>query len=441
MQFGWQLKIARGRAGLTQQTLATPDLTKSFISLLEGGRSYPSVETVIALARRLHASVASLLLDPADLRVETALNLLHLAWAMDPVSRGKSVIQLTATAEGLLPDMPADLRVRVALIRARVAMAASRMDEAARWTDEAAAIARRQRLSSALGRALAIKGILEERRGAFQAAVPVLERAIEILRKTKSIRSEEGVWALLSLGVARARTGEVGHARRAYRRALELATRLRLSMLCGRALTGLGMMEWARQRLDLAVDFLDRAYHVFEQLEDLAEMSRVLTNLGRIRLQQGLYREALAVLEKALRLREHQADIRGRSATRDEIARVLLAMGRYGDAGRSARRAIKDARAAQDEAREAVAHATLARILVAQKRRRKAAGVLGDAVAKFKRLGMTQETASGLAELAALLDAGGQKAAAGDEPVRALNVSLETGGPRRARAAKQRSAG
>ena len=107
VQFGYRLRLARGRAGLTQEALGAPDLSKSFISLLESGRSYPSVETVVALARRLDTSVASLLMDPAELRRETALNLLRLATAMDLAAQGSEAVQVTAAAEALLPDMPA----------------------------------------------------------------------------------------------------------------------------------------------------------------------------------------------------------------------------------------------------------------------------------------------------------------------------------------------
>lgn len=79
LQFGRRLFLARGRAGLTQKALAAPDLSKSFISLLESARSYPSMETIGVLARRVNSSIGALLVDPADLRLETALNLLHLA--------------------------------------------------------------------------------------------------------------------------------------------------------------------------------------------------------------------------------------------------------------------------------------------------------------------------------------------------------------------------
>jgi tetratricopeptide (TPR) repeat protein len=403
VKFGSRLKAARGRAGLTQEALAAPDLGKSFVSLLESGNSYPSVETTVALSRRARVSVASLLFDTAELRLETAFNLIQLAWDMDPISQGAEAVRFSETAEAMLPDMPAELRVRTTLTRARAAMAANRLDEAARLAQDAAGRARRNQLESALGLALCVKGIVEERRGAFQRAVVTLEHAIDLMRRAKSIRTEEGVWALLSLGAARLRMNEVNRAQRAYRRAQYFAERLEMPTLHGRALTGLGLIEWAAGRLDQAVDLLSRAYEVFEQAEDLAEIGRVLTNLGRVRREQGLYAEALAVLQKALRIRERQADLRGCSATRDEIAAVLLTMGRPDEAASVAHQAIKDARTSGDQARRAVAQVTMARILRDQKQRRRAVTLLRDAVAGFDRLGMTKESASASEELRSLV--------------------------------------
>jgi tetratricopeptide (TPR) repeat protein len=394
-RFGQRLRLARVRAGLTQQRLGAPDLTKSFMSLLETGRSYPSVETVLALARRLRVSVASLTLDPTALRLDTALDLLHLAWEADS-AHGPAVLAYTATAERLLPEMPDDLRTLVLLIRARVAMAAGQMHKAARLARAAAQIGRRP--DHTLGRVLAIQGIVEERRGAFAQAAPLLERALLTMRKAKSFRSQEGVRALLSLGVARARTGDIRRAERAYRQAHELAARLALPQLEGRAVTGLGMMQWARRRHDGATQFLSHAYDIFARVEDLNEMGRVLTNLGRIRLEQGLHREALAVLGKALRIRERQRDLRGVSATLDELARVFIAMGQWSDGARAARRALSRARQAQDQAREAIAGVTLARVLEAQKRPGGATRLRRKAIAAMKRLGMHSEAAAALKE-------------------------------------------
>ncbi|HWP29647.1 MAG TPA: helix-turn-helix domain-containing protein, partial [Chloroflexota bacterium] len=203
VQFGRRLLLARGRAGLTQQALGAPDLSKSFISLLESGRSHPSVETVIALARRLHSSVGALLLDAPALRLETALNLLHLASQMDLAQQGEEALKLVAAAEALVPDMPAELRAQAVLLRARVAIHGGDLDEGQRRADDAVALTRRQRLPNLTGMALALRGEVELRRRAFKAALPLLEEATTLMQRAKAARTEESVRALISLGAVR----------------------------------------------------------------------------------------------------------------------------------------------------------------------------------------------------------------------------------------------
>jgi tetratricopeptide (TPR) repeat protein len=427
LQFGRRLRTARNRLGLSQHELASPDLSKGFVSLLETARSYPSVETIIALARRTHTSVASLLLDPADLRLETARNLLHLAWVMDMTRHSADVPQLVDSAELLLPDMPAELRVQAKLVRARAAMATGAMDDAAGLADEAIVLVREQHLDDALGRALTVRGIVDERRGAYPAAAATLEDALDAMRRSKSVDTEEGVWAYLSLGVARWRMNQNDEAERAYREALALKASAELPRMQGRALTGLGLLAWTRGQLDQAVELFSQAYAVFQGIEDLAEMGRVLNNLGLVRREQGLHDEALAVLTTALHIREREGDARGRSATLDEIARVLLTLGRADEAADAARRAVADAQTAGDRARETVARVTLARVLRAQDQPEAAIGLLRAAVATLRDLGMTREVASASAELGLMLKDAGQPDEAAEHLANAL--TLRAGGP------------
>jgi len=430
VQFGQRLLLARGRAGLTQLALASPDLSKSFISLLESGRTFPSVETVIALGQRLSSSVAGLLMDLPELRLETALNLVHLASHMDLTARGDEAVKLVAAAEALLPDMPIDLRIRAALLRGRASIAANQLEEAARWVDDAVAMARRQRRPNRLGMALALKGEIEVRQRTYQAAVPLLEDATTMMQRAKEARTEECVRALVSLGTARWQLGQMTGARKAFARAGQLAARLRLTALRGKALTGLGMVEWMRRRLDSAVTYLTEAHDEMSQAEDVAEVSRVLSNLGLIRREQGRLDDALSALERALRIRERLADPRARSATLDEIAQVQLEMGRHADASRSARRALKEAQAGRDRMREAEAQMTLGRVMSAQGRSQEATPLLRSALSTFKRLGLKSRTGVASAELGLMpVDAGAQT-----EGARYLRQ-----GSRRSRGSKARS--
>lgn len=425
MQFGRRLLLARGRAGLTQQALGAPDLSKSFISLLESGRSHPSVETVIALTRRVNSSIGSLLFDPADLRRETALNLLHLASRMDLASQATEALKLADAADALLPDMPAELRVRSALMRARAAIASNALDEAAQWADQALAVARQHRFAIFLGMALALKGEVEVRKRTYKTALPLLEEATEKLQRTKAARTEENVRALISLGTTRAQLGQIDRAHRAFKRAQELSTRLQLPGLRGKALTGLGLVAWTRGQLDGAVTLLTQAHEAFVQVEDLTEISRVLSNLGLVHRERGNLNEALVVLEQALRVRERIPDPRGRSATLDELAQVHLALNRHAEAARAARRAIKEAQAGRDQPREAAAQVTLGRVLRAQARRREAIELLRGAVATLKRLGLDDRAAAAAGELGLMLRDAGDDA----EAARYLTIALQTRAP------------
>ncbi|MGQ0568021.1 MAG: tetratricopeptide repeat protein [Armatimonadota bacterium] len=422
MQFGRRLLLARGRAGLTQQALGAPDLSKSFISLLESGRSHPSVETVISLARRVSSSVGALLFDPADLRLETALNLFHLANLMDMATQAAEALKLVDAAEALLPDMPAELRTRAALIRARAALGGSLLDNAGRHLEEALTLARRHRSVNLLGMALWLKGDVEVRRRAFHTALPLLEEATATLQRTKAARTEENVRALISLGTTRFQLGQIERAQRAYRRALEVAARLRLHGLRGKALIGLGMVAWTRRQLDAAVASLTQAHEAFVQVEDLTEISRVLSNLGLVRREQGRFDDALAALEQALRVQERLDVPRDRSATLDEIALVHLALGQHADAGRAARRAIKEAQAGRDPAREAATQVTLSRVFRAQGRRGEAIELLRGAVNTLTRLGMGDRATAAAAELGLLL----REAGADAEAATYLSMALQS---------------
>jgi tetratricopeptide (TPR) repeat protein len=400
VQFGRRLMLARSRVGLTQQALGAPDLSKSFISLLESGRSYPSVETVIALARRMRTSVGALLFDPADLRQETALSLLHLACALDPRTEGDDALRLLAAAEQVLVPLPPALHVRVLLGRARVLLARRQVDEARRLVTEASALAARHRLDEPAGQALALQGLAALCQEDVDAARPVLEQAVDAMRRHRTARTEEHVRTLIALGSVYVRGGQPERGQRAYRRALELATRLRAPLLCGYALWGLGVASWARRQPEQATGWLEQAVETLQHGGGPEDLAGVLTALGVARVAQGRYGDALAALQRALRIQEQQGGASHRSEGWSRLAQVLLAIDRRGDAVRAARRALRDAQAAGARTAEAQAQVTLARVLYAQGRRSEAVDMLRGAQAALKRTGHAQQAAAAAAVLA-----------------------------------------
>jgi tetratricopeptide (TPR) repeat protein len=343
---------------------------------------------------------------------------------MDLATQGADALKLVAAADALLPDMPAELRARAALLRARAAIAANALDDAATWAEEALGVSRHHRFPIFQGMGLALKGEVEVRRRMFKSALPLLDDATGRLQRAKAARTEENVRALISLGTTRFMLGLPDRAQRAYRRALELSTRLRLQGLRGKALMGMGLVAWTRRQLDSAVSFLTQAQDAFEQVEDLQEISRTLSNLGLVYREQGRLDDALRALDQALRVQERLTAPRDRSATLDEMAQVYLALGRPADAAKAARRAIKEAQTGRDQAREAATQVTLARVLRAQSRRGEAIELLRGAVATLKRLGLDDRAATAAGELGLMLRDAGSDA----EAARFLSMALQTRG-------------
>src|SRR5207302_10657137 len=88
-RLGGRIRQARRIRGFTQTDIARPNLTKSFISLLESGRTYPSVSTLVTLASRLQSSLALPLLGTPQLPRAAALNLLGLPRSSAPPNPAK----------------------------------------------------------------------------------------------------------------------------------------------------------------------------------------------------------------------------------------------------------------------------------------------------------------------------------------------------------------
>src|SRR5574340_967777 len=109
-RLGNRIRQARRARGFTQSAAAGPHLTKSFISLLESGRTYPSVTTLVALADRLRSSLALLLLEEERLPRETALSLLALARVKSMADSRASVEPLLTAVDTLAADAD-DLRI------------------------------------------------------------------------------------------------------------------------------------------------------------------------------------------------------------------------------------------------------------------------------------------------------------------------------------------
>ena len=418
--FGHRLERARGQIGLTQAELAGSDLSKSFISLLETARSYPSVETLLLLARRAGTSPSALLMEAGDLRLDAALSLVALArtavW-----TRPSWAERVCHFAEDLCPDMPLRVKAEVAFLRGIAATLENRLTHAEALARQAQALAGQAGFGPGKAHALALLGDVAILRREYAGAFTLLGRAVAQYRQSGALRSEPGIKALIWLGTAALGAGRDRYARRCYLRARTLAARLRLLVLEGQALWGLGYLARLDGDLAAAARLLQEARRSFEQSEDLINLSQVLMNLGAVYGEQGKLDQALVAVRQSIRIIDRLGNLRRRSNAHQDLAIIQLQRGEFDEAEDAARQALADASKVKDREHRARSLAVLGRIAAARKDRGKAVRHLRAAARQLKALGLKDAWAEVSRDLALVLKPGGSGAEAQQYLTQALN--------------------
>jgi tetratricopeptide (TPR) repeat protein len=424
-KLGSRIRLARRVRGLTQTDVARPNLTKSFISLLESGRTYPSVATLVALADRLQTSLALLVLDRPQLARETTLNLLALARA-GAATAPAQVERLLAAAETLAGDT-ADLQAELLLARADVAIHQGRSRDAERLLRDALAWIRRRNLKPFEPRALVRLASLSQGRGDEATARHHLDEALAAFRATRTLRSLEGCEALLAYGEMLGHQGRPGRAQRIFEEVIRVARRQELPVIVGRAHLALARLHLAGGRQAQALAALRAAREVLLPAEDGTAQASALQVLGRLLLDVGEVQEAHQTLVHALAVGERAGDPRIRAALLDDLARVMVRMGRVAEAQRQAREALALADAHKDPVQRARCLVTLGQVAKAQRKWKAAVDHLRQAVDLFGRLRLSAELGETARELGMLLKERGDHTAAAEYLSLAVGSSSPTG--------------
>ena len=423
-RLGGRIRQARRIRGFTQTDIARPNLTKSFISLLESGRTYPSVSTLVTLASRLQSSLALLLLETPQLPRETALNLLELARASAPANAAKTD-RLLATVEALSEDAN-DLRAELLLTRGDIAVVQGRPRDAERAFSDALAWSRKNELRPFEPRALSRMAHLAFARHEEDAGRERLENALAQFRSTRTLRSAEGCKALLTYGELMSRQSRTARAQRILLEVAQAAQRQDLTLILGRAQLGLARIHLAEGRDPAAVTALRTAKDAFAETDDSLDLATGLRTLGRLLHEAGELADAHEVLQRALQVQDRVGDIRSKAATLDELARVLVRMGKLAEAQREAKTALALAEEHRDLVQKARCLVTLADVAKAQRRWKQAVDQLEEAVDLFKRTRQTAEVGAAARELGMLLKERGDHAAAADYLAMAIATEPET---------------
>ncbi len=411
-RLGGRIRQARRARGLTQRAAAGPQLTKSFVSLLESGRTYPSVTTLVALTDRLQTSLAMLLLDETQLPREAALSLLALVRAKAAEFSGTTHTDTLLAAVDVLADDADDLCVECLLARGDVAFLHGKGTNAVQWFEEALGQARRRHQRACEPRAVLRLAECALHRNDGSAARTLVVEAITLFRATRTLRSADGYEALILQSRLMIQAGKFSRALRILNKITDTAARHDMLKTQGKAQRWIGLAHAQSGRPDLALEALRQARDAFRNVGENAEFAQVLLHLGKFSRDAGKLDEAQASFEQALRIQE-RGHIEGeRAVILNEVAQLQIRRNQLAEALRTAKKGYALARSPSDHATRGRILVTIAQIARMQRRWKQAAAHLREAVELFRKAKLSKEFADTARELGMLLRERGEHAEA-----------------------------
>jgi len=317
---GQRIRALRLERGLSLAQLGGDDLSRSFLSLVELGRSRISLRALAIVAQRLDQPISYFLdgaADSTDARAELLLD--QAEASLRELEPGR--------AEQLLRDIEVPNALR--------------------------------------GRALWLKGWSCADRGHPSDAVPLLQEALELVEADGDGR--QLVQILYTLAMVFYTTRLYDEAMRYTRRAYdEAAEHLDDDALIGRLTVCLGHLYYVQGRFDQAEAHYDHARRLFGAVNDLDNMAAAYTGLSRVWEQRGDPRQAVRYSRMGLAILELKHYRREAARELSYIAERMQALGKSDAALADATMAI--ARAQESGARdvEAVARSTRAAIALSR---------------------------------------------------------------------------
>lgn len=428
-RLGNRIRQVRRIRGLTQTDLAHPSLTKSFISLLESGRTYPSVGTLVTLANRLQTSLALLLLDDTQMARETALNLVSQAKGLAAAS--PAIVDDLLSAATALAASADDLRAEIMLARGDIAVVQGKPADAGRAYAEALAWAKKRHLRAYEPRVLGRLAALALQRNDYPEARERLEAALEEFRSTRTLRSVDGCNAMVAYADVLTHQGRTSRALRVLLEVARAGERQDLPLIRGRAYLGIGRLQLAAGHRDQAADALRSARTALEAASDGPDLVRTLQALAELLQDLGGVHEAHTTLQHALNTVERTGDTLQRASVLSDLAGVMARLGKHEEAQATARQALESLRAHPDPQQRGRILLTLAQVARTQRRWKQAADSYREAVGIFKKAKLQPALAEAARELGMLLKERGDHAEAAEYLAMAISAERSTAGSRK----------
>jgi HTH-type transcriptional regulator, quorum sensing regulator NprR len=400
---GERVRGRRKELGLTQSQLGGADLSKGFISLIETGRTKPSVETLMLLARRLQKPVGFFLEHETSLSLEVLRIMLASAWVA--LKRG----EFTQAAESfeqarVIARKHDDAAEAECFVGLGSALAGLRQIDLARQNVERGkTLAEATRNLQLLVRVHNVLGLIEYYGRNFPGARQSFLEGYRLLREVGHPDLSLAGNFLLNIGNTHAEVGDHAEATRWYEEALRALEPTEDLHRIGKAHAELGAAYRESGRHDIALAELTRAEHIFELLNSLHLLAQARNSIGITLLEQGKTEEAMRQLQSSLHLKETVGDDPGRARSLTEIARALTAKGSFKEAEQTLTKAANIANRFADTTEGARITLVRARLYREMGRLTEAVRRYKEAVASFDALGMRLDLATACNELGDVL--------------------------------------
>jgi transcriptional regulator with XRE-family HTH domain len=284
VEVGRRIRRARVTKGLTQAQLAGADVSVGYVSRIEAGKRRPDPAVFERLAERLHTAPLVLLnggSDPEIAALQVAVD--HAELSLRGGAPAEAKEQLDAIWDEVIDCGAPDLEHRARLTHALASEALGRLDDAIVELEDLLA-AESQEAVRSLRPAMALSRCYREG-GDLARAIEIGERHLELLSRLELEGSDEAVQLVVTVAAAYFERGDVAHAARMCRRAVERAERLGSPMARASAYWNASIIESERGSVDAAVLLAEKALRLMESVDDNRNLAMLRTQLGRLQLR------------------------------------------------------------------------------------------------------------------------------------------------------------
>lgn len=277
---GRRIRQARLKVDITQSQLAGDDASIGYISRIESGKRRPELSLLGAIASRLKTTPLALLTgapDPSEMRIRVTLDHAELALRGGDPAEATNLLE-SVRAEVEESPVP-ELSQRWGLTHALTSEAHGNLDDAIMELEDL--LSRETDVTSKTRASIALSRCYREG-GDFARAIATGETCLDTLRALDLDGSDDAVQLAVTVAAAHFTQGDIGHAVRLGRRAIERAEEAGSAVARASAYWNASIMESRRGATEAALPLAQKALQLF----DSADSNR---NLARLRSQLGIF--------------------------------------------------------------------------------------------------------------------------------------------------------